>query len=51
VSFRSREKTFILITLHVLYGERVEERLPEIRTIAEWFASWARDVNTGTITS
>src|SRR5215210_8239055 len=45
VSFRSREKTFILITLHVLYGENEQERLPEIRAIAEWLAGWARDIN------
>jgi endonuclease/exonuclease/phosphatase family metal-dependent hydrolase len=45
VSFRSGEKTFILITLHVLYGEDEEERLPEIRAIAEWLAHWARDIN------
>ena len=45
VSFRSGGKTFILITLHVLYGENEEERLPEIRAIAEWLAEWARDIN------
>jgi hypothetical protein len=27
-SFRSGSKTFILVTLHVLYGESEEERLP-----------------------
>ncbi len=45
VSFRSGTKTFILVTLHVLYGEDEEERIPEIRAIAEWLAGWARDVN------
>jgi endonuclease/exonuclease/phosphatase family metal-dependent hydrolase len=45
VSFRSAEKTFILVTLHVIYGEDERERLPEIRAIAEWLARWARDVN------
>jgi endonuclease/exonuclease/phosphatase family metal-dependent hydrolase len=45
VSFRSGMKTFILITLHVLYGENEEERLPEIKAIAEWLAQWARDIN------
>ncbi len=45
VSFRSGTKTFILVTLHVLYGEREEERLPELRAIAEWLAGWARDIN------
>jgi endonuclease/exonuclease/phosphatase family metal-dependent hydrolase len=45
VSFRSGEKTFILVTLHVIYGEDEQERLPEIMAIAEWLARWARDVN------
>jgi endonuclease/exonuclease/phosphatase family metal-dependent hydrolase len=45
VSFRSGGKTFILITLHVLYGENEEERLPEIRAIAKWLAEWAKDIN------
>ena len=45
VSFRSNGKTFILVTLHVLYGERAEERVPELKAIAEWLAEWARDVN------
>ena len=45
VSFRSGTKTFILVTLHVLYGESAEERVPELRAIAEWLAEWARDIN------
>ena len=45
VSFRSGKETFVLVTLHVLYGESEEERLPEIRAIAEWLAGWARDIN------
>ena len=45
VSFRSGSKTFILVTLHVLYGESEEERVPELKAIAEWLAGWARDVN------
>jgi exonuclease III len=45
VSFRAGDKTFILITLHVLYGENEEERFPELKAIAEWLAQWARDIN------
>jgi endonuclease/exonuclease/phosphatase family metal-dependent hydrolase len=45
VSFRSCSKTFILVTLHVLYGKKAEERLPELKAIAEWLADWARDIN------
>ncbi|WP_152043164.1 endonuclease/exonuclease/phosphatase family protein [Salinigranum salinum] len=45
VSFRAGDQTFILVTLHVLYGDRVSERTPELRAIAEWLDEWARDVN------
>jgi endonuclease/exonuclease/phosphatase family metal-dependent hydrolase len=45
VSFRAGTKTFILVTLHVLYGEREEERVPELKAIADWLAEWARDIN------
>src|ERR671916_396572 len=45
VSFRAGKETFVLITLHVLYGESEEERLPEIKAIAEWLAGWAKDIN------
>jgi endonuclease/exonuclease/phosphatase family metal-dependent hydrolase len=45
VSFSSAGHTFILITLHVIYGEGAAERIPELKAIAEWLADWARDVN------
>jgi hypothetical protein len=45
VSFRSGTQTFVLVTLHVLYGQNEEERLPGLKAIAEWLAGWARDVN------
>jgi endonuclease/exonuclease/phosphatase family metal-dependent hydrolase len=45
VSFRSGGKTFILITLHVIYGEKAEDRLAEVKAIAEWLSDWARDIN------
>lgn len=45
VSFRCGDQTFILVTLHVLYGDSAAERTPELRAIAEWLDSWARDVN------
>ncbi len=45
VSFRAGGKTSVLVTLHVLYGEDAEERLPELTAIAEWLADWARDIN------
>ncbi len=45
VAFRSRGKTFILITLHVLYGKRAADRVGELKVIAHWLRDWANDVN------
>lgn len=45
VSFRTAGHTFILVTLHVLYGEEAAGRIPELKAIADWLADWARDVN------
>lgn len=44
VSFRSKGKTFILVTLHVIYGQPTD-RVPELRAIAEWLSDWAKKVN------
>lgn len=45
VAFRSEDKTFILVTLHVIYGKRAKQRLPELQAIADWLCEWAQDVN------
>ncbi len=45
VSFKSAGKTFILVTLHVIYGKKAKERVPELKAIAEWLGDWARDIN------
>jgi endonuclease/exonuclease/phosphatase family metal-dependent hydrolase len=45
VSFYASGQTFILVTLHVKYGEREEERAPELKAIAQWMAEWAYDIN------
>jgi endonuclease/exonuclease/phosphatase family metal-dependent hydrolase len=45
VSFRAKETTFILVTLHVDYGHESSERVPELRGIARWMADWARQSN------
>ncbi|WP_237064217.1 endonuclease/exonuclease/phosphatase family protein [Microbulbifer zhoushanensis] len=45
VSFQRRDTTFILVTLHVLYGDRETDRLPELRGVANWMADWARRSN------
>lgn len=41
VSFRCGTDTFILVTLHVLYGSNAAEREPELATIARFMAEWA----------
>lgn len=45
VSFRSKHQTFILITLHVLYGKKSTDRINELKGIAQWLSSWAKDIN------
>lgn len=42
VSFISGGQTFILVTLHVIYGKKAEDRTGELAAIAEWLAEWAR---------
>jgi endonuclease/exonuclease/phosphatase family metal-dependent hydrolase len=46
VSFLCGGKTFILVTLHVKYGDNAADRIPELKAIATWMDEWARDINT-----
>ncbi|GAB4546049.1 MAG: hypothetical protein Kow0063_40300 [Anaerolineae bacterium] len=45
VSFRAGPVTFILVTLHVDYGDDPAGRIPELKGIARWMADWARRSN------
>ena len=45
VSFKSGKRTFILVTLHILYGKNKKSRIPELRGIAKWLRDWADNVN------
>lgn len=45
VSFRTSTKTFILVTLHVDYGDSSRGRIPELKAIANWMKEWATDIN------
>lgn len=45
VSFRSHDQTFILVTLHILYGKASTDRIGELKAIAKWLSSWASDIN------
>jgi len=42
VSFACGAQTFILVTLHVLYGSSSSERTDELQGIARWLAEWAK---------
>ncbi len=44
VGFQSLRHTFILVTLHVLWGEE-KERIKELKAIANWLSDWATDIN------
>lgn len=45
VSFKSNHQTFILVTLHILYGKKSSDRIKELKGIAKWMADWAKDIN------
>ncbi len=45
VGFKAGGKTFVLVTLHVLYGRRASERVPELKAIAKWLKDWSSDMN------
>ncbi len=45
VSFRSNHQTFILVTLHILYGKKPSDRIKELKGIAKWLSDWATDIN------
>ena len=44
VGFRSGSETFVLVTMHVIYGKRSVERFPELKAIAEWMSDWALQI-------
>jgi endonuclease/exonuclease/phosphatase family metal-dependent hydrolase len=44
VSFKVKDKTFVLLTLHTIYGKNEKSRVPELKALAEWMKSWAKDL-------
>jgi endonuclease/exonuclease/phosphatase family metal-dependent hydrolase len=44
VGFKVEDKTFILVSMHVLYGKRVRDRERELKAIAQWLHEWAIDM-------
>jgi exonuclease III len=45
VSFKSNNQTFILVTLHILYGKASKDRIKELKGIAKWLSDWAKNIN------
>src|SRR5690606_14919601 len=45
VSFQAGDQTFILVTLHILYGNSSSSRIGELQGIAKWLSDWAGDIN------
>lgn len=45
VSFQRGNATFILVTLHILFGDVKADRIPELKEIADLFRDWARRTN------
>lgn len=45
VGFKSAGVTFVLTTLHILYGSKAADRVPELKAIAHWMANWAKEMN------
>lgn len=43
VSFKTQNQTFILVTLHILYGDKSADRVNELKGIAKWLRDWASD--------
>ncbi len=41
VSFQVDGNTFVLITLHVIFGDKGEDRRMELEAIAKWLRNWA----------
>lgn len=44
VGFKRKDKTFVLLTLHVLYGDDTSDRVPELKAIADWMYDWAKQL-------
>lgn len=41
-SFLAGDQTFILVTLHILFGKKPHDRVPELKALARWMAAWAK---------
>src|SRR5919199_1276280 len=46
VAFQSHRCTFILTTVHIVWGHSPKERTPEIEAIADWLDDWSKRIDT-----
>lgn len=46
VAFRSHGLTFILTTVHIIWGSGAKQRAPEIKAIADWLSDWSKSIDT-----
>lgn len=46
VGFKVKDKTFVLLTMHILYGDhsRCRSRIAELSAIANWMYAWAKQL-------
>ncbi|NHE59615.1 endonuclease/exonuclease/phosphatase family protein [Cyclobacterium plantarum] len=44
VGFKVEDKTFVLVSMHVLYGKVISDRENELKAIAEWMKDWASNM-------
>ena len=42
VGFKSKQASFVLVTLHILFGDAAADRVPEVESIAEMLSIWAK---------
>jgi len=45
VSFKAGRETFILVTAHIDYGDKSEDRIQELKWTAQWMYDWAKRSN------
>jgi endonuclease/exonuclease/phosphatase family metal-dependent hydrolase len=45
VAFQSHGLTFILTTVHIIWGKGAKQRTPEIAAIADWLKQWSKSID------
>jgi len=45
VAFQSHGLTFVLTTVHIIWGKGAKQRTPEIAAIADWLKEWSKSID------